>query len=1093
MNTEERIMKNEIIIKNEDMENTLKNEINQYIGNGLAKICINVYGQGGVGKSTFLREICKEYKESYYCAYINASDCMNEVELLRMVVEQLKAVDKKKFKFPKFEFLYECFFGDYSKKTKVSIQEAKNGYLKDKFSDIRKDLGENAMETLSDIIEKKLSEGVESGSNDYWKGLNQVFGDALVPGLGFITKALGLMVKKVNDERKKRFAERMLESISSNMDSEYLRRKEMKSFFIEELNDSLYEERAGERTKVICIIDNFCLNKKTEFWRNLEWLLAQDGIINSTDVAWIIGSRLSFYPVGIEIGENTNYREVEMYGFTCKEAMEYIKQKWENDGPKVEIPDIWETEYCERILEICALSRNHMVHKYYSPYKLFFVMTHCLKIYEEKGAAGITGELFNKIADEKFFSEYFYMDLADYLLNAVQILACADTWNEERLDIVRKKFNDILLNTRHLLKQNVAIEEIDADKFKLHDETRMSLYNSMRNVLKYDVQEYIFKEYIKILENQETEENILKNQNIYEWYINLSLDYLKFLKVEYPLYHKRFMEKINGFIAVENIGENILEKRYKQFFSCLDKVYRKNKGAEVVTEEFADFYNYIVNGLKEVICEEEVEEIENGENRIVYKSSPLYILLKLKMADILTWLSRPQEARVMEQFCIDEAQRIYHRNQNGNSLELHQAQWLLLKCKNAYAYDCSYHWNYNEAYKMGKECLEDARKFICCTEGDAASRESLIGELLCGNDLTDELRESLISLNGFYWNNCVNDASPINSREFPCASEINDNDLVKAFKVLFVEGIKEKHSEKGKLLKTLIKIIAINNMMRGNFPWYCISENRVMDNNENNSETVSRENLLQYSKDTYLLRRIQEEAYQAGMSEVEANKKNDYIKTYKQELGNLYTKSLVSYHNIAVYNFKLGNLEEAVNIGTEACFRRMHYLPAFQLEELNEFQDLRRKEVLEGNNSEEYCMEKIGQVMNISIKEHLRENEETIESIQYLGDYYLHRRQYELAKDKLGEAFINKYIRQGFKNFKTLDCAIRLATAFVAINEIGWARWLADKVCTEADLMRRGQGDTNEMRINMYSQIKDEIASEVEREDRVEAILAMFY
>lgn len=312
----------------------------------------------------------------------------------------------------------------------------------------------------------------------------------------------------------------------------------------------------------------------------------------------------------------------------------------------------------------------------------------------------------------------------------------------------------------------------------------------------------------------------------------------------------------------------------------------------------------------------------------------------------------------------------------------------------------------------------------------------------------------------------------VDSKEFPNKEEqsILYEELVDAYRQLLSIGNWVESNSEGlelrKRVKVLIRVLFNNvNKLRGNFPWYCICENKEEPNR-----------IIRFSIKTYLLRKAQHEALQ--------DKEVDAI--YKPYIKDMYAFSLQSYHNLGVYLFRLGRFDEAFEIGVEACFRRMQGLQLFDLTRLNDAQNIRYNYVVEGKITE-HCISDIIRLLDISINEHLQANNNTLESIQYLGNYLLYKKKYKMAIDKLGEAYINRYIRYGIKQSKTLDCGLRLAVAFYGSGEDKLAVDLLDDICKNAeDFLHMG---ITEKRLNEYKLVKEQVDNRENIENILQTLL----
>lgn len=1034
----------------EDIE--AREKLNEFLKNynerNINSTAIHIKGEGGVGKSTFLKKIAEAYRKEDVSVYIEVSACSNEIEILKLLVDQLH--DRKEtFGFEKFLFLYEWFYGSYSQKPKIGMNEEEK-YLNiwsDKLKLIAGDWGKTLFELFREII------------------FTEKYSLPFSVAVNILSKILGT-VTVLNE---KDSALNYLCSIGEYVESERSRRKLLKDLFIEEYLKSI----SSDQQRMIIIIDNFCLQAGSNFERNLEWLSGEKGLFKNIPAAWIIGSRMTF-DIGIQ-------NQIILTGFIEKQAEQCLKEECKfTDFEK-------KNQLLKDMLKLALEKNGDKIT--YLPYKLNIIVNHYQEQKDKRNDAELTIDDF-KVVDGELVSEYFYMDLPEYRVNAAQILSCMDTWNERRLDIVRKKFNDLLLNSRHLRTSNISIEEIGNGNFKLHESTKDALYKNDRNVIKYDVQEFIFKEFCDLFSNDNLKKSIARDYKVCNMYITLSVDYLKFISQNKDENeaggdrktnenHRQMLKKIYELEELADNDQNSVEKNFFMFFRCLQLIYEENCKPELIEEEFVGFYEKIIDDLKEVI--NSTEETYD---------SPLYIRHRKMLADLYTNISRPDRAEPIEKECLEQTVRLYNSEKEKPEVtsRLFLTESLLLNCRNAYAYDLSFEWQYENAYDEGWKGLCQAAEFICIMPGRPIEKHrTIIGSIFSIMksydkkekqkqekekqekilELKKAFRKALKLLNRVYIFSEKMDVA-VDSKEFPNKEEpsILYEELVDAYRQLLSIGNWVESNSEGlelrKRVKVLIRVLFNNvNKLRGNFPWYCICENKEEPNR-----------IIRFAIKTYLLRKAQHEALQ--------DKEVDAI--YKPYIKDMYAFSLQSYHNLGVYLFRLGRFDEAFEIGVEACFRRMQGLQLFDLTRLSDAQNIRYNYVVEGKITE-HCISDIIGLLDISINEHLQANNNTLESIQYLGNYLLYKKKYKMAIDKLGEAYINRYIRYGIKQSKTLDCGLRLAVALYGSGEDKLAVDLLDDICKNAeDFLHMG---ITEKRLDEYKLVK----GQVENKENIENIL----
>ncbi len=1036
--TVKRTKEDDYYIDYEEQRDELNGFLDGYFQGETESAVVNIIGSAGVGKSNFLIRRCEDYQKSgRNVVYVEVSACKNEVEIMKMLVDQIRGIAPSDFPFKKFLFIYDWFYGEYATAPKAGLTEY------DKLEEAQ------TSKLMTDL--KKLAKG------EVWDILPKVFTGIVGDPISLVSKVVEALWTTLSADAKKQKGLDILSEVSGRLESEWSRRRVLKDFFISECKEGISGKNSYQHNMVI-VIDNFCIDSHTDLLRNMDWLTGRDGILREIPAAWLIGSRreFAFHVDGREIGR------VEIHGFSEKEARDYLAIKCQIKEEEKEEAEQQQEQQREitadiirKILDTCVeiVGPAEGGEIYYSPYKMNIATNHYNRLKDQNGVSGIKLRDFvdDIQSDAQFVSDYFYMDLPDHLLNAVQILSCMSTWNHDRLKIIQGRFNDLLLNTKYLLRNSVSIEEIDEDNFKLHEAIKDALYQNERNIIKRDVQEFIFEEYTNLFLAGQADESIMRDFKIFQVYVQLSQDYLEFQKDKEKEQHETIINKLYNFEKIQENSSDKLEGQYWKFFEGLKKICNANKAKEFVEWEFAEFFENTIEEAKKLIN-------RDGDGT----PSPYYIELKLECADLYTNLSIPEKAKDIEEQCVMWARALYEEAEvrQQSKYILFASEKLLLRCRNAYAYDLSFHWDYKGAYHAGQKGLEEAAQFVCTSE-DAPDGSTVIGHLLMKLHPEDknekagqELTQSLLLLNQIY----KDDSLSIDSREFPDDSPVKFQDLVQAYSVLLKQGINEEDSETKSVIRVLFDILFYNwNNLRGNFPWYIIKDQEA---------GWQEDQIIKYAVKTYLLRKAQNFA----LLELQEAKEYD---PYRKDC---YSKCLRAYHNIAVYAFKLGDIEKAYYIGNEVCFRRMQCYGVFDLERLDGRKKRRLREVREGTDA--HCISRIKNVLNVFMEGHLREHTETLESIQYLGNYCFSKGDYELAKDKLGEVYLNLYIRQGISQSKTMECGIRLAVAIYALQEYDLAKSIAEDICREAEAVLNF-GVTKE-RLDHYKTARDAIAGNIQ-------------
>ncbi len=311
---------------------------------------------------------------------------------------------------------------------------------------------------------------------------------------------------------------------------------------------------------------------------------------------WIIGAR----PM-VQISEDD---KIEINGFQESEALEYLKKKSNLKN---------ENKIKKTILKICRAGKKKTIlklcraGKYYLPYKLNLATNFYNSLSKSRDSDKIIIEKILELENAgDFISAYFYMDVPKYLLNVGQILSCFNVWDEENLQFIQKKFNSYLLHAKYLLRQYVGVEYLPNGKFKLSENIRKALYKNSENIIKYDIQEYVFEEFIKWIDGSKDTQMKDDGIKILQVYGNLLSGYLQFRKDKEEQEIKILREELIGFEKLEG-RKGTLSYYYQKFVEGLTKVYRANHQTENVTEEFVSAYENIVEKFGEIFKEENKE------------------------------------------------------------------------------------------------------------------------------------------------------------------------------------------------------------------------------------------------------------------------------------------------------------------------------------------------------------------------------------------------------------------------------------------------------------------------------------------------------
>lgn len=643
---------NEEYVECEEINKKFKTAIKQY--DEKESYILKVEGEGGAGKTCFLQWQYRNL-EDVDTVFIEVSACMNELDVLNLLAAEMENRFEK-ILFEKFHIVYEWFYQKTAKLPCVTPEEL-----------------ERRKEEFFQKESAKLKEALEKGVG---AALELIVGETVVQWPFVKAIKLLLEVAKNNHVSEKVTLLENLQKQWRTPYSEIERRKQLRELFLEEYKQ-WYAERNSEK-KVIIFVDNFYEELKTE----VDWFNEKKNFLKDKMCAmWIIGAR----PM-VQISEDD---KIEINGFQESEALEYLKKKSNLKN---------ENKIKKTILKICRAG------KYYLPYKLNLATNFYNSLSKSRDSDKIIIEKILELENAgDFISAYFYMDVPKYLLNVGQILSCFNVWDEENLQFIQKKFNSYLLHAKYLLGQYVGVEYLPNGKFKLSENIRKALYKNSENIIKYDIQEYVFEEFIKWIDGSKDTQMKDDGIKILQVYGNLLSGYLQFRKDKEEQETKILREKLIGFEKLEG-RKGTLSYYYQKFVEGLTKVYRANHQTENVTEEFVSAYENIVEKFGEIFKEE---------NKEIY--IPDYIKKRQELAMAYTNLGNPQKSIEIEAKDTEYAWRLM--NLMGNNVELKtgyvKAAGLYLACLNSLAYDLGYDGKNDEGLEKGQEALETATDKVC--------------------------------------------------------------------------------------------------------------------------------------------------------------------------------------------------------------------------------------------------------------------------------------------------------------------------------------------------------------------------------------------
>lgn len=995
------------VVERDEVGEVIKEIADYWSDDKCARKLMAICGMPGTGKSFVARSVCKnlhqdEKYNTAFVAYIDVSDCADEIEVYYKIARELQAhyknnnglfgnnEEKVNKALEQFFIVYEWVYGkgrQYAVESRIESQSVLEG-----------------AEILGEKI-KKYTEDKNVGVNDHLDTVYQVLGEVvnIIPFAKLAQSIYSITVRTVEEKKLKQLMQDVVEAFSSKSTRETLLRS-LLIFAVIGVNAKGEQEVQSGCYKPVIILDNFQLEATNELRRDQTWLSKPGSLMHLVDAIWIIVSRSSVADQFRNLFED-NCFELELQGLDESGARKYLTLNCRNEDNL----GLGEEEYnqiIERMLEICAVTvhyhsgqRSNRVT--YLPYLLRMVVLHYRKLVQDPSGS-ISPEVFVKLrTEEEFFGYYFYKDLSDLMINAFQILSCIPSWDSLWIDLVRRKFDNHLLNAKNVLFRTAPLEKLGEERFKLHEAIKDGLYNSSRNFIKDDVLKYLYDSFILIYGGDEAKEH---GEIWFE-----------------PERLKTFGELVYAYIKGR-------EADRQKFMSTLKipmkNIYAENGGRGTVSESFIRFYSQYIDELREIynipfiqVQNADFSDI-SGQKRELESAFDNIAMDELRIEDIDYYMG-----------CCFNLGYLYTNNNQADMAVRLEILWLAfwenveqkcnaeksrellflsrqkqIKALNAIAYDLSAEHRYAEAYNYGTKGLELLADFA----------ENLLGLLYDGARISQE-EDSVLRII----------ASPEKAEQFVISSctEMDNSlyeKLVTAYKKLLCMATKKDNSDLTSVERVLSQIILLDHQnLRGNYPWYCLK----YDGGSLNGDECWR-----FGARTYWLRKARLQAAEELKEKNNSEKKEieGLIRNYKR-------KMLNSYHNVCVYLYKAGHTEIACILENEVIEESGRLLPIIKnlslpaqerFESIKNSKDnllleLCRRQGLQLDQYEELC----------------KKEEEIIEQIQYLGDYYLHLGFYSIAIKQFSTVMLWRAVRMGETDGKTLDTVIRLFIASYAHDE----------------------------------------------------------
>ncbi len=969
------------------------------------KILVPFHGLAGAGKTFIAREVCRRLKENktyenLFSAYVDLSDCADEVTVYYKIalqekafLERMPAIDTARMKEAVKQFLtiYGWIYGS-------EITPAPEPSL-DK---IREAAG-----ILKEEIDKHILKKAEDsqGSSKFDMGSLSAVYDILckvadkIPYVKLISAIAQVKVQYDKAIYMKHLMEEVAEAFSVHKTREIL----LRNLLVYALTGKDVGSGVQQEHKIysVIILDNFQLTQSNDLGRDHTWLSEPGGLISMLDAVWVIIGRNEIRPHFEGIFAENGYicEEIVLGGLNKEKAEQYVRnncKKW--DGAEDEDYDA----IVDRILEVCGFRETVQCQREevkYLPYLLRLLVLYYQKLLADPTCT-ITREAFAKLKSrEEFFGYYFYKDLSDLMINAFQILSCIMVWDPVWIGIVRERFDNHLLNAKNVLFHTAPMEELGDGRFKLHEAVKDGLYNSTQNYIKQDVLEYLFECFIQIYSSDRTKDNLQI------WYEAERMN--------------TFMEVVAAYL--QEIGEEGKSK-IKELQPVMKKLQEYHHTRENVNDSFIRVYTKYIDTWKgiwgipfvelgdysfgNVINFEEYRDeidmlfqnttLDHDIWEKMWEEIPDYMEACMDLADLYTDNSQTDVAYQIEGLCLTFWQKMKDFYAGTDTLKHYKCRQRTVKAYNAFAYDLSAEHAYEHAFMYGSKGMQEMKSLA----------EELIAEC---EDLTDHEKDILKII-----------LAPENSEKFWVNDQMEISaDLFQSMVALYKKII-VYDSKEDTVMKILVDLLKNYLQLRGNYFWY------VLNMKERPDHLTDEEGVL-FGVRTYWMRKALAQAHQELLSDTSSQD--------KKELNRARRNMETSHHNICVYLYKTGRIQEACLLEHEVIEDSKNLLPhnknAEQMQK-------KLEDILKNDESDNVLFRYLCNQQALteeSRRELCNMPPQMMEQLQFMGDYYLHMKHYTSAFRYLSKVMLWRGIQNKATDSKLLDTTIRLFVTSFALGQ----------------------------------------------------------
>ena len=980
MSNKEQNDNNNILIRTDalnEIANALKGD----------KKVINVFGEGGVGKTTALltiverhvkegtetnvKNVVEELKidDTYY---MEVSACVSDYEMYHNIVNEIEK--KTSIKFKKFHILYNWY-----------LEERKRGFQKGKIS-LKKDV----FELLSQIIGIDLKNFyMDRDMQKQQEETNKIVAilenaDAirtlLEGGVGLVNVALNIykIMQKTQEAKILKEVIELAEECNSDLDY----RKILRKCLIDE-----WKEKQEQEKVTLFIMDNYRIQYSVEMNSNSAWLTE---LTNEIGQYWIIGSRTE-----IKGPQENCIAKVNMSGFNRKNAEDYIEGRilWDDYSKNLQVKiehgesQSSKEELTNKILSVCINNEKYL------PYQLNLIANFVNEKILKKES--ITIEDIVEYKKEEFVDYYYFSHMSEMVVAAVQLLSCIPAWNSETYNMLKKKFNYHYLEAEYLMHQCAFVEYKDG-VIKLHEAIRDAVFASENNYIVRDVSKYLYRELTdKMIDKQAG--------NLIIDYFNIAETYIKNLENDEKLY----------------------DAEKKNFEKILDELYKFYKKKENTTLEFTEAYRGI---LKFVYGENSKECIKR----------------ELDCADLYTNLYMPETACKIEEDCLERLNKYFAKE---SLLRVQAYNWASFDNSKKWDYQKAYELG-KDGLGYAHSVVEEVINGIDVSK-EREMVEALKRILRVYNDEIDlvdqndilysmhKTEKEKLSVEKF-----VEDFLLVKGKWKERKEKEKKEEEAKGGKK---DKEEEKEANKEDKLGEIINLLENQyNKIRGNFPWYYIKGAEL-------SDKKTEIDVVAYGINTYYIRKcifsINKKLGVGKNYEDLMLRSLENIAKYmfKLKSGRI-TKQIDD--AILILEEAIQKRSYNVSVANENIIRTKRKLEILkgtvENVSISESNETSRRDII--NKMCEHCKNLYNR-FNFSENIWNLYYKDVVEQYSYLGDLYLTKRWYYEGLEKLSFALLQNYVEQQIFTAENMDAYCRASIALCGLKETELAKEFMDVVC----------------------------------------------